>query len=109
MLKNVNILVFLSFTNWNTSVKTQILKSYDLTKEYVDKVRQYADLNKKSFGFLPFSAYEDFALTGRLWISVSTKTKEIQGYLIFGENYPVLRVRQLYVDKKTEKKGLQNY
>lgn len=88
------------------SVHTQILKSYNSTKAYIDKVRENADLNKESFGFLPFSAYEEFALTGRLWILISSKTEELWGYLIFSENYPVLRIQQLFVDNKHRKKGV---
>lgn len=84
----------------------KILKSYEYTKSYVDNVRFFADSNKQSFGFLPASAYKELALTGRLWVLVSKTTKEMQGYLLFGENYPVVRVYQLFVVGEYRKKGI---
>lgn len=74
----------------------KILKSYKETRGYVSQVRQLADENKKSFGFLPKNAYEYAASHGRLWIAVNEKG-EMQGYLLFGGRHPRLKVFQIYV------------
>lgn len=84
----------------------KILKSYSETEAYINLVREYADLNKHSFGFLPASVYEEFALTERLWVLVSNEKTDMHGYLIFGGSYPTLRVIQLFVVEKHRKSGV---
>lgn len=75
----------------------EFLKTSSETLPFVSEVQKRADLHKKEFGFLPSSAYEELALKDRLWILISSNTKKLQGYLLFGGMYPHLKVFQLYV------------
>lgn len=73
----------------------KVLKSYDEIKPYIAQVREFADGNKSSFGFLPGSAYEEIAFKEQLWVLCDAE-RNIQGYLIFGGVYPKLKVFQLF-------------
>lgn len=84
----------------------RIVKTFDETKSYLNQVRECADSNKLSFGFLPSGAYEELALNGKLWVAISSNSYELQGYLLFGGTYPTLRVSQLYVEEKFRNKGI---
>lgn len=82
-----------------------ILKDYEETKVYVNQVCKIADQNKKSFGFLPGSVYEQMASKRQLWIAVCEKGI-FRGYLMFGGKMPSLKVSQLYVSQNSRGKGL---
>jgi L-amino acid N-acyltransferase YncA len=82
-----------------------ILKKYEKTGPYVDQVCKLADQNKKSFGFLPDSVYEEMASKGQLWVAID-ETGIIQGYLMFGGKMPALKVTQLYVCPLSRGNGL---
>lgn len=74
----------------------EILKKPDDILGYVKEVSTIADQNKKTFGFLSNSVYEQMASKGQLWVYVD-KEKILQGYLIFGGTIPTLKVFQIYV------------
>lgn len=86
-------------------MRYNILKDYEQTQNFVDQVCALADKNKKSFGFLPDSAYEEMASKGQLWI-VICEAGNLQGYLMFGGKMPTMKVSQLFVCQSARGKGL---
>lgn len=82
-----------------------ILKSYNDTVDYVDQVSLIADKNKKSFGFLSKSVYEQMASKNQLWVAVDEKG-DLKGYLIFGGTMPSLKVFQVYACKTARGHGV---
>lgn len=86
----------------------KILKRYSEYKDYdryIDQVSHFADQNKKSFGFMPATAYRQMSLKGQLWLAVN-KENHIYGYLMFGGVYPNLRVFQLFVAPHARGQGI---
>lgn len=73
-----------------------VLKKYSDICDYVGQVASIADKNKKSFGFLSSSVYEQMALKNQLWVVIN-KDKELKGYLMFGGAMPTLKILQIYV------------
>ncbi len=65
--------------------------------DYIDQIRQLADDNRSSLGFLPASAYTEAAMKGHLWIAIDRNTKKLRGHLFFGGSYPHLKVFQVHV------------
>ena len=82
-----------------------ILKQFDQVAAYVSEVSSVADRNKKAFGFTPFSAYEDMASKGQLWVAINPQN-ELKGYLMFGGSIPTLRVFQVYACPTTKGHGV---
>lgn len=78
-------------------MKYRILKQHVEVDKYISEVIAFADANKKALGFLPHSAYEEQALQGKLWVAVDSDTQRCAGYLMFGTNFPKMRVVQVYV------------
>ena len=64
---------------------------------YVDQIRQLADENKTELGFLPTGVYRESAMKGDLWVAVDRTRKVLRGYLLFGGQFPRLRVFQIFV------------
>jgi len=64
---------------------------------YVDQIRQLADDNKTELGFLPTGVYRESAMKGDLWVAVDRTRKVLRGYLLFGGQFPRLRVFQIFV------------
>ncbi len=87
-------------------LEVKIHKLYAQNKDRINEVRKYADENKKNFGFLPSSVYEELALKDQVWIAVSKDNQSLAGYLIFGGTYPYLKVFQLFVHPDFRKFGI---
>jgi L-amino acid N-acyltransferase YncA len=86
-------------------MKYIILTNYEETQSYVDQVCKVADDNRKSFGFLPDSVYEQMASKGQLWVAVCER-RVFRGYLMFGGKMPALKVSQIYVSQSSRGNGL---
>ena len=86
-------------------MKYSILKDYEQTQSFVSQVCKIADQNKKSFGFLPESVYEQMASKGQLWIAVCEKGN-LQGYLMFGGKMPTLKISQIFINPSIRGNGL---
>ncbi|MEQ8736010.1 MAG: GNAT family N-acetyltransferase [Rhodospirillaceae bacterium] len=71
---------------------------------YIDDVQKAADRQKKIFGFLAKSAYEQRCLLGKLWVAIDSDTKVYAGHIMFGGTYPQLRVFQVNVASKYRRK-----
>ena len=84
----------------------EIYKTYETVSEHLTTVREYADQFKKELGFLPFSAYEEQALKGRLWIAAQKKEKNFVGHLMFGGTFPSLKITQMFVEPESRNKGI---
>jgi len=84
----------------------EILKNYEKVKCFVAKVQSHADQHKKSFGFLPASAYEELALKGQLWVIATKCRTDVAGYLLFGGVYPSLRITQLFTNPQHQRLGI---
>ncbi|WP_172683822.1 GNAT family N-acetyltransferase [Desulfosarcina cetonica] len=70
---------------------------------FIISVQKFADANRKSFGFLPQSAFLDQANNGRLWVVVDKEKNECLGYLMFGGKFPTLKIFQIFIVKKYRK------
>ncbi len=90
-------------------MKFEIHKNYDDVRDYIDTVRASADEHKSELGFLPFTAYEDQALKGRLWVAVESNTKDFVGHLMFGGRFPSLKVTQMFVQPKYRKQRIASF
>ncbi len=82
-----------------------ILKTFDQVSEYVSQVSAIADKNKRAFGFMASSAYEQMASKDQLWVAVNN-SKELKGYLIFGGTMPTLKVFQVYACQSVNGHGV---
>ena len=74
----------------------RVLTSFDETAKYISSVRTAADKNRRALGFLPDIAYEDHALQGKLWVVEHEKHGSFVGYLMFGTNFPRIRITQIF-------------
>lgn len=72
-------------------------------QQYVDSVRQAADSDRESLGFLPYSAYYDqFALKGNILVAVldsPNNNAQYIGHLLFDSAFPHAKVRQIFVSR----------
>ena len=84
----------------------EILKNYKKVKNFVAKVQSHADHHKKSFGFLPASAYEQLALKGQLWVIATKCHTDVAGCLLFGGVYPSLKITQLFANPQHQGQGV---
>jgi len=83
-----------------------ILTKPSQTGAYIKTIQKFADSNRKSFGFLPKSAFVEQASNGRLWVAADIEKKKCLGYLLFGGRFPTLRIFQLFVSKKFRKQRI---
>lgn len=74
----------------------EVLTSFKDVNPFLKTVRSKADANRKALGFLPANAYEESAYQGKLWVAVLPKA-ECLGHLLFGGQFPSLKVFQLMV------------
>lgn len=86
-------------------MEIKILKDYSEIKPFIPTVRDAADRHRDSFGFLPANAYDEQAAAGKLWIAV-TSDKSYAGHILFGGQYPTLRVFQLFTVQKFRRYGI---
>jgi ribosomal protein S18 acetylase RimI-like enzyme len=89
-----------------TAVDIEVLTSRIETLPYIPQVIEAADKERNSFGFLPDSAYEDFALQGRLFVARDRETGELAGYIVFGGTSPQARIFQTYVAPAYRRSGV---
>lgn len=75
----------------------KILTSRHEVAPYIENVQIAADQERRSFGFLPASAYEQFALQGRLVVAIDDKRDQFLGYVAYGGVPPQARIFQTYV------------
>jgi hypothetical protein len=61
-------------------------------QHYLAQVRSLADSNSDALGFLPASAYAEQAQRGRLWVAVEEGSGRMQGLLLFGGQFPSLKI-----------------
>lgn len=73
---------------------------------YVAQIREAADKEKDAFGFLPASAYTEFAYQGRMLIAVDVATRELAGYTVFGGALPQGRIFQTWASPKFRGQGV---
>jgi GNAT superfamily N-acetyltransferase len=83
-----------------------ILSSTQDVAPYLARIASIADQHREEFGFLPFTAYEERALRGRLWVATSAGRDQILGYLAFGGSQSSVKIVQLYVDPLARRKGI---
>lgn len=62
----------------------KILTSRQDVMPFIEKVQMAADRERKSFGFLPASAYDQFALQGRLVVAIDDESEQFLGYVAYG-------------------------
>ncbi len=74
----------------------------------IEQIRQNADAERDSFGFLPVSAYESAAQAGHLYVALrrNNGNTHLMGHILFGGRFPHLRIHQLYVATNFRKLGI---
>jgi len=75
----------------------KILSLYKDVAPHMQSIIAIADATSKELGFLPHSAYEEQALQGKLWVCIDCNSGDYAGHLMFGLNFPMMRVTQLHV------------
>ncbi|MDG2003159.1 MAG: GNAT family N-acetyltransferase [Novosphingobium sp.] len=88
------------------SSRFAILSDREGVMPYLSEVRTAADAERKSFGFLPAAAYEEFALQKRLLVAICKDDDRFAGYLAFGGTPPQARVFQTYVSSDFRRSGV---
>ena len=85
----------------------RILNRFDETKPYIDHVRQAADKNKESFGFLPGRVYGEFARKECLYVLVEDGPdgSKYAGHLLFSQSYPTAKVIQVFAESSYRRNG----
>lgn len=73
-----------------------ISKERAVSELHIRDVQLAADSAKDEFGFLPASAYDEFAAKERIFIA--TIDGKYAGHLAFGGVYPRLKIEQLFVN-----------
>ena len=86
--------------------ESRILQAPADVMDYVDQIRELADGNRASLGFLPASAYTEAAMKGHLWIAIDKSTKRLRGHLLLGGRYPHLKVFQVHVLPEYRSEGV---
>jgi GNAT superfamily N-acetyltransferase/predicted nucleic acid-binding protein len=84
----------------------KILSDCDQVIPYVDKIREAADRERDSFGFLPSSAYDNFVQQGRILIAVEKNTGSLIGYTVFGGAMPQGRIFQTWTSPDARGRGV---
>ncbi len=72
---------------------------------WIDQVRSLADAHRRELGFLPESAYCDAAMKGNLWAAIDEKSRQLRGHLLFGGQYPHLKIFQICVRPECRSTG----
>jgi len=79
------------------STSPLLLKSFSDVSPFIGEIIALADQNKDRLGFLPFSAYEELAIRGQLWVALDSVRRRVLGYLAFGGSGSSAKVHQLFV------------
>lgn len=82
--------------------KLEILR-FDAASPYIRDVVMHTDGNKRSFGFITPSAYQESIAKGNLWI-LAYERKYV-GHLLLGGKYPVIKIFQLYISNSYKNRG----
>lgn len=83
-----------------------LLKSYSDVSPFIHEITALADQNKDRLGFLPFSAYEELAIRGQLWVALDSVRRRVLGYLAFGGSGSSAKVHQLFVCEESRSCGV---
>lgn len=74
----------------------RLLTSRSELLPHLDEVRAAADAERAAFGFLPKSAYEEFAFQGRMIIAADADSGDMLGYVLYGGALPQAKVFQTW-------------
>jgi GNAT superfamily N-acetyltransferase/predicted nucleic acid-binding protein len=103
---SVTPVLYTQYKNMGKKMNFSILTKPSQVCNFISTVQKFADSNRKSFGFLPQSAFLDQANNGRLWVVVDTEENECLGYLMFGGKFPTLKIFHLFIAKKYRRKQI---
>lgn len=78
-------------------MSVHILTSREQIEPLVEVIRQAADSEKASFGFLPQNAYREFVQQGRAVVAVAGSGNALAGYCLYGGVFPQAKIFQTYV------------
>ena len=82
-------------------IQTDIQKNERFIKEAVAA----SDANTESLGFLPRQVFRDKNAKGSFWVAVDSNNTYL-GHLIYGGEYPFLKIVQLYCEPKFRGQGV---
>ena len=78
-------------------MSVQILTRREELEPYIDSIRQAADSERASFGFLPPNAYREFVQQGRAVAAIAGSEGQLAGYCLYGGVFPQAKIFQTYV------------
>lgn len=84
----------------------KVLASRREVAPHIENVRLAADQERRSFGFLPASAYDQFALQGRLLVAIDDECEQFLGYIAYGGVPPQARIFQTYASPIARGRGV---
>jgi ribosomal protein S18 acetylase RimI-like enzyme len=74
----------------------KLLTTRAQVEPYLNDVRAAADTARASFGFLPHSAYDEFAYQNRMIVAVEAESQKLVGYVLYGGAIPQGRIFQTW-------------
>ena len=84
-----------------------VVREPDALLDYLEDIRQLADTERNSLGFLPAQAYEDAARRRRLFALVDSNAPEspVLGSIVFSGVYPQAKIQQIVVRSDMRRRG----
>jgi ribosomal protein S18 acetylase RimI-like enzyme len=87
-------------------VDVTLLSDRNEVQAYLDQVRAAADSERGSFGFLPKTAYEEFAAQGRMIVAVDAVSRSMLGYVVYGGAMPQGKIFQTWTEQRGRGRGV---
>lgn|GEM_PF-305208 len=92
--------------SYNRAVTTKLISGRAQVEPYLDQVRAAADAARDAFGFLPYSAYDDFAALGRMIIAIDGSNGAMLGYVLYGGAMPQGKIFQTWTAPLARGEGI---
>lgn len=84
----------------------ELLSRRAQVEPYIEQVRVAADAERGAFGFMPASAYDEFAAQGRMIIAIEPGTSAMLGYVLYGGAMPQGKIFQTWTAPEARGKGV---
>lgn len=87
-------------------MNVSLLSARNDVEPYLGQVRAAADAARSAFGFLPKSAYDEFAAQGRMIIATEASNGAMLGYILYGGAMPQGKVFQTWTAHSARGRGV---
>src|SRR5687768_10920954 len=92
--------------SYDGRVTIELLSRRAQVEPYIEQVRVAADAERGAFGFMPASAYDEFAAQGRMIIAIEPGTSAMLGYVLYGGAMPQGKIFQTWTAPVARGKGV---